>query len=115
MSKAIADKADVGCLIAAVDPTELEQIRELTKEYGVPTHVTDIYKLRSGIYKGARIWSKVDLGTGFKVDLFMTDSQYNLISMNEYEYIPVLPREEVWVTENFLNSIDSKPKVDDEF
>lgn len=115
MSKAIADKADVGCLIAAVDPSELEQIRELIKEYGTPTHVTDIYKLRSGIYKGARIWSKMDLGTGFKVDLFMTDSQYNLISMSDYEYIPVLPSTEVWITEDFLNSIDNEQKVDDEF
>ena len=55
MSKAIADKADVGCLIAKVTPEELEEIHPYIQEYGSPTHVTDIYKLRSGTYKGARI------------------------------------------------------------
>jgi len=121
-SKAIADKCDVGCLIAKVDPTELEQIHELIKEYGSPTHVTDIYKLRNGTYKGCRIWSKINLGTGFKVDLFMTDEQYNLIPMKEYEFIPPLPGEEVWVTKDFLKTIpidcpnpNFEEKADDEF
>ena len=122
MSKAIADKCDVGCLIAKVDPTELEQIHELIKEYGSPTHVTDIYKLRNGTYKGCRIWSKINLGTGFKVDLFMTDEQYNLVPMKEYEFIPPLPGEEVWVTKDFLKTIpidcpnpNFEEKADDEF
>lgn len=104
-SKAIADKCDVGCLIAKVDPTELEQIHEFCKEYGSPTHVTDIYKLRNGTYKGCRIWSKMNLGTGAKVDLFITDEQYNLITMQDYEYIPKLPGDEVWITKEFLQGI----------
>ena len=121
MSKAIADKCDVGCLIAEVDPTELEQVSNLIKEYGAPTHVTDIYKLRSGTYKGTRIWSKVNLGTGHKVDLFLTDSQYNLITMKPYDYIPALPGDEVWISKDFLKKIEvSEPnpdfeKVRDEF
>ena len=121
-SKAIADKCDVGCLIAKVDPTELEQIHELIKEYGSPTHVTDIYKLRNGTYKGCRIWSKMNLGTGSKVDLFMTDEQYNLVPMKEYEFIPPLPGDEVWVTKDFLKTIpidcpnpNFEEKADDEF
>ena len=121
-SKAIADKADVGCLIAEVDNNELEQIQELVKEYGRPTHVTDIYKLRGGTYKGCRIWSKINLGTGYKVDLFLTDEVGNLINMKDYEYIPVLPGTEVWITKEFLQSIevdspnpDFEKKVDDEF
>lgn len=121
-SKAIADKCDVGCLIARVDPLELEQIHEFCKEYGSPTHVTDIYKLRNGTYKGCRIWSKVNLGTGHKVDLFITDEQYNLVTMKQYEYMPQLPGEEVWVSKEFLQTIpveypnpNFEKKVDDEF
>ena len=105
MSKAIADKCDVGCLIAKVEPEELEAIAPYTREYGTPTHVTDIYKLRSGTYKGCRIWSKINLGTGYKVDLFITDDKGDLVTMDEYEYIPVLPGEEVWVTRDFLKTI----------
>ena len=104
-SKAIADKCDVGCLIAKVEPEELEAIEPYTREYGTPTHVTDIYKLRSGTYKGCRIWSKINLGTGYKVDLFITDDKGDLVTMDEYEYIPVLPGEEVWVTRDFLRTI----------
>lgn len=105
MSKAIADKADVGCLIARVTPEELEEIHPYIKEYGSPTHVTDVYKLRSGTYKGVRIWSKINLGTGYKIDLFLTDETGNLITMEDYEYLPPLPGEEVWITKEFLESI----------
>lgn len=114
-AKGIADKADVGCLIAAVEPQDLEQVQECVREYGMPTHVTDMYKLRSGTKKGCRIWSKVDLGTGHKVDLFITDSANNLIILEDYEYLPPLPGEEVWVTEEFLNSIQIEEERDDEF
>ena len=117
MSKAIADKCDVGCLIAKVTPEELEEINPYVKEYGSPTHVTDIYKLRSGTYKGARIWSKINLGTGHKVDLFLTDESNNLLTMESYEYLPTLPGEEIQLTEAFLDKIpiETFEERDDEF
>lgn len=80
----MADKADTACLIAKVEPEDLEQIQEYTKEFGVPTHVTDIYKIRSGSYKGVRIWSKMNLGTGRKDDLFLTDSNNKLFTMEDW-------------------------------
>ena len=114
-SKAIADKADVGCLIAKVTPEELEQIHPYIKEYGSPTHVTDIYKLRSGTYKGCRIWSKINLGTGHKIDLFLTDEAGNLITMEDYEYLPPLPGETIWINKQFLDSIPVNDERNDEF
>ena len=70
--------------------------------------MTDIYKLRSGTYKGCRIWSRIDLGTGFRIDLFMTNEQNELIQINEYEYIPKLPSENAVVTDEFLQTISEK-------
>lgn len=117
MSKAIADKCDIGCLIAKVTPEELEEIHPYIQEYGSPTHVTDIYKLRSGTYKGARIWSKINLGTGHKIDLFLTDESNHLITMEDYEFLPPLPGEEIWLTKEYLDKIptDTFEERDDEF
>lgn len=116
-SKAIADKCDMGCLIAKVTPEELEEIHPYIQEYGSPTHVTDVYKLRSGTYKGARIWSKINLGTGHKVDLFLTDESNHLITMEDYEFLPPLPGEEIWLTEEYLKKIpiETYEERDDEF
>lgn len=94
----------------------MEELLPYTKEYGVPTHVTDIYKLRSGTYKGVRIWSKINLGTGHKIDLFLTDESNKLVTMKDYEYLPPLPGQEVWISDDFLNSIpDEEEERDDEF
>ena len=37
-----------------------------------PTHIFDLYKNRRGRLKDVRIWSRLDLGTGERKDLFMT-------------------------------------------
>ena len=105
----------MGCLIARVTPEELEEIAHYTKDYGTPTHVTDIYKLRSGTYKGARIWSKINLGTGHKEDLFLTDESGKLLIMEDYEFLPALPGEEIWLTEQFLERIPIGIEGNDEF
>lgn len=95
-SKAIADKADMACLIARVGSEDLEQIQEYTKEFGVPTHVTDIYKVRQGSFKGTRIWSKLDLGTGTKKDLFITDENNKLYLIEEYMLYKVSEEKRVY-------------------
>lgn len=105
MSKAIADKCDCGFLIAEVEPNDIEALGAYIKEYGTPTHVTDIYKMRSGTYKGKRIWSKINLGTGERKDLFITDESGNLCVMDSWDYVPALPGSPVWITKEFLDSI----------
>jgi replicative DNA helicase len=78
-SKAIADKADMGCIISNVSEEDKEVIQEIVGSIGMmPNQVTDIYKLR-GRYNNVRIWSYVDLGTCRKKDLFITDSNMQSI------------------------------------
>lgn len=72
----------MGCIISRVDDKEYNSISgQLSRaiqdgrvnDYGLrPSHVIDIYKMRRGQYKNVRIWCKIDLGTGRRLDLFMT-------------------------------------------
>lgn len=88
MSKAIADKADVGCIITEVSQTDLEQVAESANACGLaPTHVIDIYKIRSGRFKGTRIWTYYNLGNGHRQDLFITDENNREITFEAYELV----------------------------
>ena len=86
-SKAIADKCDMGYVMTrvtekawnAIVPQLRVAAREglidpniLSQEEYRPTHIIDIYKMRRGRYKNVRIWSYIHLGTGRRIDLFMT-------------------------------------------
>ena len=92
-SRAIVDKADMGCIISRVDDKEYASIsgqlsraiqEGIVDDYGLkPTHVIDIYKMRRGQYKNVRIWCKIDLGTGRRLDLFMTRMDNEPIGKNE--------------------------------
>ena len=76
--RATINKADIGAIIAR--PTKEEIDFFSSGESGIalevePNLVTDIYKIRSGRYTQTRIWSRVDLGTLRKEDLFITDAK----------------------------------------
>ena len=82
------NKADVGAIMARPTKDELDLLSGIIKQYGEPNIVTDIYKVRAGQWTQVRIWSKFDLGTLKKEDLFITDSRLNAIenfSINKYE------------------------------
>ena len=97
-AKSIADKCDVGCIIAEVSQTDLEQVQESANRCGLaPTHVTDIYKIRSGRFKGVRIWSYYNLGNGRRRDLFITDETNRELEFEEYEL--------VYSNENFAQEV----------
>ena len=88
-SKAVADKADMGFVMTRVTdkmwnsvvpnlriavnrgdlPAEL-----LSDEKKKPTHVLDIYKMRRGRFKNVRVWTNLDLGNGYRKDLFITNA-----------------------------------------
>ena len=89
MSKAIADKIDIGSIVLPVTMEELNTLSGFLKQNGLekPTHVTDVYKARRSQYNHLRIWSKCDLGTLYTKDLFVTDENYNLINMEVDEYL----------------------------
>lgn len=104
-SKAIADKADFGCIISQVSPEELEQIQPLVRQFGAPTHACDIYKMRNGIHKGERIWSRMNLGTGYKEDLFITNENGIIVGLEEGEFIPPFKKEKIFIAEDFLQKV----------
>ena len=74
------NKADNGAIMARPTPEELESLDEITRTYGVPNCVTDIFKCRSGEWTQVRIWSQVDLGRLKKKDLFVTDARLEPIA-----------------------------------
>lgn len=74
------NKADYGLIMARPTKDELETLKNMSDNYGIPNIVTDVYKVRSGQWTQVRIWSKVDLGTLKKEDLFLTDSKLEPIT-----------------------------------
>ena len=73
-SRAIINKADIGCVMARPTKQELDIIAE-SGIIDLPNCVTDIYKVRSGAWSQVRIWSNVNLGNLRKEDLFLTDAR----------------------------------------
>ena len=81
-SRAVINKADVGCIMARPTKDELKTLEPITDEMGmIPNVVTDIYKLRGGENTQTRVWSVMDLGTLRKVDLFVTDSRLEQVDI----------------------------------
>lgn len=72
-SKAIADLADFACIMSRPSIEELKLVEGFQKQFSFsPDCVTDVYKNRRGRWTMVRIWSKSDLGTCRKYDLFVT-------------------------------------------
>ena len=69
------NKADNGAIMARPTKEELDLLKDLFDDRGLPNLVTDIYKVRSGEWTQVRIWSKMNLGTLKKEDLFITNSR----------------------------------------
>lgn len=73
------NKADNGAIMARPTKEELDLLKYLFDDRGLPNLVTDIYKVRSGEWTQVRIWSKMNLGTLKKEDLFITNSRLETI------------------------------------
>ena len=94
-SKAVADKVDAGFVMTRVTEkmwnSMIPKLKTAVNQHIIssdiinfadlrPTHVLDIYKMRRGRYKNVRIWTRLHLGTGERLDLFMTTADNELIS-----------------------------------
>lgn len=77
-SRSIINKADNGCIMSRPTKEELEALQSI-QIIKKPNIVTDVYKVRSGQWSQVRVWSYFDGGTMRKNDLFVTDSQLNII------------------------------------
>lgn len=95
-SRAVINKADVGCIMARPNKDELKTLEAVTAALGgrEPNVVTDIYKLRGGENTQTRVWSIIDLGTLRKEDLFVTNSRLEVIDIG-YENLSVADEEEL--------------------
>ena len=73
-SKAIADLADFACIMSLPSKEELKIVSSgFQKLYNFqPNCVIDVFKNRRGRWTQLRIWTKSDLGTCRKYDLFVT-------------------------------------------
>ena len=87
-SKAVADKADVGCIIVRISDEEKATISPLIEALGLPmpTHVIDVYKNRRSRYNQVKIWSVIDLGTCRENDILITTGDYEEIK--DFKEIP---------------------------
>lgn len=101
-SRAVVDKIDVGSISVKIDAEELNSVAaivdELQPKYQ-PNMVTDIYKNRRGELTEVKIFRYFDYGTCRVIDLFMTDSYYNLKS----NYEQLTQKEHTILMEDFLN------------
>ena len=94
-AKSIADKIDAGFVMTRVSEkmwnSMIPKLKTAVNQHIIssdiinfidlrPTHVLDIYKMRRGRYKNVRIWTRLHLGTGERLDLFMTTADNELIS-----------------------------------
>lgn len=74
----VVKKIDIGTVMTRVNEKDMNRLREVLRQYNIieePTHCFDIYKCRRGRYKGIRIWSRIDLATGKRKDLFATTQE----------------------------------------
>lgn len=84
------NKADNGIIGARPTKEELDFLsNEIIPACGgvQPNIVFDVFKVRSGRWTQVRVWSNFDTGNLRLIDLFVTDSQFNLIEgMFDYGY-----------------------------
>ena len=72
-SKAIANLVDFGCIMSVPTVEELEEVKGFQKMFNFsPNCITDVFKNRRGRWTRVRIWSRMDLGTCRRYDLFVT-------------------------------------------
>ena len=102
-SRAIIDKADIACVCARPSQEDLEHIEPYCS-FLKPNIVTDIYKVRRGRFNNVRIWSYIDLGTCRKVDLFVTNTQYELVEVGNLKQ--QYDEDQSWLIQSDVNELN---------
>lgn len=100
------NKADNGAIMARPTKEELDFLKDVISTFGLPNMVTDVFKVRSGQWSQVRIWSRVDLGTMRKEDLFITDDRFEPINgffeREEYKVIDWTTEEQEEITKYIM-------------
>lgn len=85
-SKAIVDLCDFACIMSRPSIEELKVVAGFQKLFSFsPDCVTDIFKNRRGRWTMVRVWSKMDLGTCRRYDLFVTTP--DLKAIGEFQIV----------------------------
>ena len=92
-AKSIADKIDCGMIMLEVSQEDFASLDTILKKgnYEKPVIKMSIYKNRRGRYKSILLWCKADRVTCRGEQMFATNYQYELISMEDTK-INVKPR-----------------------
>lgn len=85
MAKSIADKIDIGMILLDVMPEEKSKIENIVENLGcaMPNVKMSIYKNRRGQYNRCFLWMLADKGTCRFNTMFVTDYNYELMSIKE--------------------------------
>jgi len=88
-AKAIADKADFGCIMLDVTQADLDSLQTVLGDNGfeAPTVKMSIYKNRGGPYKGIYLWMRADKGTSRFETIFATKWNFELLPITETRII----------------------------
>ena len=98
-SRAIINKADNGIIMHRPKKEDLELISNIQFNGKIPNIISDVYKVRNGMWSQVKIWSHFDAGTLRMEDLFIT---------NQYDEV-------VNITEDFANRIIDPDQEDEKF
>ena len=84
-AKSLGDKIDVGMIMLGVDGEDLEKIRPIINNNGLPQPQVkiSIYKNRQGRWKDILLWCKADRGTCRIEPMFATDYNYSLLDIQD--------------------------------
>ena len=108
-SRAIINKADIGCIISRPTKEELDFFENEEGRVHIPNIVCDIYKVRAGEWVNCRIWSDMNLGTLRKQDLFITDARLNPVNYTtQYTYVTSWEGEEALRLKDELDYLNEK-------
>ena len=93
MAKAIADKIDCGMIMLQTSQDDRESLKTIIDSMGIemPDIKISVYKNRRGRYKDILLWCKSDRGTCRINPIFVTNYNYELLSIEDLK-IKVTPR-----------------------
>ena len=86
-AKSIADKIDVGMIMLETSQEDVESLQEVVEKGGfeMPRIKISIYKNRRGRYKDILLWCKENRGTCKIEPMFVTNYQYELITIKDLQ------------------------------
>lgn len=117
-AKSIADKVDAGAILMPIRESDMpiiESYKENESSGGAfgldPNFVMTVYKVRAGSYQNIKVYCYFDRATCQLHDLFVTDSNGNLIQIEDTDIEIVLDNT---TEQNFASAYAPKTSISEE-